>query len=239
MPRRPREFEVGGIYHILNRGYEKRKIYLDDNDHLRFIESLYYFNNRDVVKLRDVRKVEKQKYTGPTRVFVPARGQEPVVEVLAFTLMPNHYHLILREIIDGGIALFMQKLGDGYTGYFNEKYDRHGVGGIFQGRYKSVRVQDEMQLGNVFVYVHTNPVELKEPGWKDLKVKNARNAINWLAHYRWSSYHDYVGNPTFPNVTQRDFFLEFYKGEKQCSRAMDDWIKFKAQNAEFDPEVFE
>ena len=214
MPRPPRQFEVGSIHHIMNRGYEKRTIYRDDHDYARFIESLYHFNDKESVFIANLAKASRSipaasDSSGPTP-RVRLEKKEPIVEVLAFTLMPNHYHLILREIIDGGIALFMQKLGDGYTGYFNEKYDRHGVGGIFQGRYKSVRIKDDIQLGNIFVYVHTNPVELKEPEWKDFRVKNARNAINWLSHYRWSSYHDYVGNPTFPNVTQRGFLLDVY-----------------------------
>ena len=130
----------------------------------------------------------------------------------------------------------MRKMG-GYATYFNKQYDR--VGPLFQSRYKSVSVKDEAQLSTVFVYVHTNPIELKEPGWKDLKVKNLRNALKRLENYRWSSYHDYAGKPTFPLTIQRDFFLNFFEGEESCRQAIEDWIKFKARNAKLGPEIIE
>lgn len=149
--------------------------------------------------------------------------------------MPNHYHLIVREITKGGISLFMSKLG-GYSTYFNKQYNR--VGPLFQSRFKAVPIQTEIQLSNIFTYVHTNPVELYEPQWKDLKVKNKQNAINWLESYKWSSYQDYVGNSIFPTVTQRDFFLDLYGGAKECREAIEDWIEFKAENAQLDAGLF-
>ena len=241
MPSGTRQFEIGGMYHVFNRGYDKRQIYLDDNDYLRFIECLFYFNTQDEVniKIRDVRQVESFK--GFSRTFLrnpkQAKKWKPLVELIAFTLMPNHYHLIVREIVFGGISLFMQRMGNGYTGYFNMKYNRGGTGGIFQSRYKSVHIDNDAQLMNIFVYVQTNPVELKESGWKDLKVKDPRGAVDWLESYWQSSYLDYIGLGNFPNVTQRDFFLELFGSEKNCKAAVEDWIKFKARNAELDPKM--
>ena len=124
----------------------------------------------------------------------------------------------------------MRKLSNGYTGYFNEKYDRKGVGGLFQGRYKSVRIKDDRQLLAIFNYVHTNPVELVEPRWKDLIVKNKKNALNFLETYKWSSYHDYMGNMKFSNVTNRDFYNDLLGSSKQCRKLAEDWISFKADN---------
>lgn len=91
--------------------------------------------------------------------------------------MPNHYHLILREIISGGISLFMQKIG-GYTGYFNQQYNRNGT--LFDSRYKYIEIKDDAQLFAAFNYVHTNPVELVEPMWKEQKVKDFDKAKSFL-----------------------------------------------------------
>lgn len=155
---------------------------------------------------------------------------------MAFVLMPNHYHLVMREIVDGGISSFMQKMC-GYAGYFNKKHNR--VGSLFQSRYKAIPMQSEGQLGIIFQYVHTNPVELKEPQWKEHKVKNKEEAIDWLKIYRWSSYHDYIGKPTFPAVIKRDFFLDFFGGEQKCRKVVEDWVSFKARKAQLEEKDIE
>lgn len=237
--------QVGAVYHVINRGVEKRKIFMKPQDYSRFVLGLYFFNDRDANA--DIwTKLQYRKDSTLNILGYPdhpsgdngllENKRERIIDLLAFTLMPNHFHLIIREIKEGGIASFMQKMG-GYVRYFNAQYNR--VGPLFQGRYKAVEIKDEGQLRTTFVYVHTNPVELKEPEWKDLKVKNAKNAINWLGQYRWSSYHDYIGNPTFPDVTQRDLFSKLYSSEKECRQAIDDWILFKAENAQLDAGIME
>ncbi|MBI4128292.1 MAG: transposase, partial [Parcubacteria group bacterium] len=150
----------------------------------------------------------------------------PIVELLSFALMPNHYHFIIREIKDGGIIEFMRKLG-GYTLYFNQQYER--VGPLFQSRYRAVHIKDDTQLKIAFAYVHTNPVELIEPNWKEQKIKDPRRAFDWLNEYQWSSYGDYLGIKRFPEATQRNFFLDVLNGAKGCQRWIEDWIKYKAQ----------
>jgi putative transposase len=239
MPRKPRISEIGGIYHVLNRGVEKRKIFLKNQDYSRFIFGLEFFNNEATTNLWNLLS---RGGTVPPRILGKRiaterdRKQKPLVELLAFTLMPNHYHLVLREIQEGGISLFMRKMG-GYSTYFNKQYKR--VGSLLQSRYTSVPIQNDVQLSNVFVYVHTNPVELIEPEWKEFKVKDPKNALAYLENYRWSSYHDYVGNPTFPLTTQRTFFLDFYGKEQNCRRAVKDWVEFKAQSTELGPEILD
>ena len=246
MPRKPREFEIGGIYHIVNRGVEKRTIFLKKQDYSRFILGLEFFNNENPIDLWALitpkQNGELKGGTVPPKQVGERIAQErkkkrkQIVEILAFALMPNHYHLIMREIIPGGISLFMRKMG-GYSMYFNKQYER--IGPLFQSRYKVVPIKTDIQLGVVFVYVHTNPIELKEPLWKDLKVRDLRQALRWLEEYQWSSYHDYTGKLVFPYVTHRSFFTDFYGGEVQCREAVEDWIKFKARNTNLGPEIIE
>lgn len=220
MARAPREFGVGEYYHIFNRGYEKRKIFLDKADYKRFVECLHFFNDEATIKIRDIRQ-----YTGPTPEKVP------LVELLAYVLMPNHFHLIVKEIVENGISLFMKKLGNGYTGYFNTRYDRLGVGGLFQSRYKSVRITSDAQLSTAFAYVHSNPVELTERGWKDFKVKNPSSAFNWLEDYAWSSFPIYL-NDSPSDIVSTKFYTDFLGGSNQCRGLLKDWIKYKARNQE-------
>lgn len=234
MPRQPRNFEVNGIYHIYNRGYDKRDTFLDGKDYSRFLESLYWFNNNNLVNIRDLTQEERQHPLGLT----PGTGdnlrrvqdRKPIAEILASCLMPNHYHMVVKEILDGGISLFMKKLGNGYTAYFNEKYDRKGVGGLFQGTYQSVRIKDDRQLIAIFNYVHTNPVELVEKQWKEFRVKNKKHALDFLQNYPYSSYHDYTHKPRFPRIISTQFYLDLLGGREGCKQSIKSWIDTKAEN---------
>jgi len=248
MPRKPRQFDIGNIYHIIGRGVDGRKTFLSNQDYSRFILGLEFFNSENSVNLWDLvrgdnigldvesaeRGLTPRKLAGgqtPLREKLEQQRENignPIVELMAFTLMPNHYHLIIREIITRGISRYMQKMG-GYTGYFNKQYNRRGS--LFESTYKCVEIKSDAQLFAVFNYVHTNPVELIEPLWKKQQVKNPDKAMSFLKEeYKWSSYRDCIGIPTFPNVINRDFLLEFFGGEENCKKEVEDWIKFKADN---------
>lgn len=230
---KPRNFEIDGIYHIVSRGYDKRDIFLDESYYKRFAESLLLFNTSEKITVREARKREAGAEDNEIE-------PDPLTEVLAYTLMPNHFHLVLREIREGGISKFMQKLGTGYTRYFNERNNRTGLGGLFQSRYQSVRIKTDDQLLNVFVYVLTNPVELWEKDWKKkMRVRDGEKALARLARYPWSSYHSYFGDPAFPGVTSTGFFLEFFGSKRAAKRAVEDWVKFKADRSQLGEEIIE
>ena len=97
------------------------------------------------------------------------KPESPLVEIHAFALMDNHFHILAKQIKENGISNFMNKLG-GYSYYFNKKYKR--VGPLFQGRFKAILVRTDEQLKNVFVYINTNPVGLIKPGWKENGIKD-------------------------------------------------------------------
>ena len=150
--------------------------------------------------------------------------------------MPNHFRFIVREIHAGGLSSFMRKMG-GYATYFNLQYDR--VGSLFQSRYKTIEVEDDAQLTVLFAYVHTNPIELWEPGWKDHHVQDPEAALQKLDAYRWSSYRDYGGTATFPAAIQRSLLAELMGGEEGCRKVVEDWVKHKAQRVGRLSETFE
>lgn len=226
MPSKRPQFVTGEFYHIFNRGVEKRKIFLQTSDLFRFISCLYELNDKRLVKMRDrIEERRAKKYTGRTRAI----KREPLVEVIVFCLMPNHYHLVLRQLVDGGVSLFMKKLADSYVGYFNLKYDRRGMGSLFQGRFKAVHIKDDKQLTNLICYIFTNPVELLEKDWKELGIGSPKKVIKFLESYRWSSFLDYIGLPNFPSVTKRDFIMELFGGPAKIKEAVESWILYKTE----------
>jgi len=171
-------------YHVYNRGTDKRKIFMDERDRYRFIHDLFEFNDeRNVENLFRMTNDEKLLYRLPQRQRKP---RKLLVDIVAFAMMPNHYHLLLRQRIDQGISLFMQKLGGGYTGYFNERHERSGV--LFQGKFKLKHVSSDTYLRHLVAYIHANPLPLLK---SDKKIDT----------YRWSSYIDYLGEQkNFPSL---------------------------------------
>lgn len=235
MARKTIALSTGNIYHIINRGVEKRDIFTCDSDYYRFIHDLYEFNDEDAVPWNFRHNlsgtVPGDIDTAQIEIIKSPKDQTPkkrklLVEILAFALMPNHFHLLLRQLDGGGISLFMRKLG-GYVVYFNKKYER--VGSLFQNRYKAVEIASDQQLVTIFSYIHTNPIELVEYSWKTAGVKNFRGAKQALNRWRWSSYLDYIEGKNFPSVTNRDFFLELFGGPKGCQQVVEDWVRHKVQ----------
>ena len=153
-------------------------------------------------------------------------NRDKLVEILAFVFMPNHVHLLLRQIKPGGISLFMQKLGSGYPRYFNSRYERKGH--LFQDKFASSHISGNDYLKTVFVYIHTNPISLVEPRWKEKGVENPENAITFLEGYRWSSYLDYLGKNNFPALTERSFLNGVFRDQKTIKEFVDSWIRCKS-----------
>jgi len=226
MPSKRPQFITGEFYHIFNRGVEKRNIFQSISDYFRFIFCIYELNNKGLIKMRDrIEERKERKNTGATRVI----NKEPLVEVVVFCLMPNHYHLVLRQLVDGGISLFMKKVGDSYVGYFNEKYNRKGMGSLFQGRFKAIHIKNDNQLMNLICYIFTNPLELLEKNWKEKGLKDPKKAIKYLESYRWSSFLDCIGISNFPSVTKRDFIMEFFGSPTKIKESVEDWILYKTE----------
>lgn len=105
--------------------------------------------------------------------------------------MPNHFHILLQETIERGISKFMQKVGTSFAMYFNVK--RKHVGNVFIKPFRSKHIKDDLYLRQVAQYIHLNPAELFEPGWKRGTVRNMRLLEKRLSAYHYSSLPDYCG----------------------------------------------
>lgn len=215
--KRPK-FTINNIYHIYNRGVEKRKIFLDDDDYFRFIHNLFEFND-----VQPAANLYYKSYEIRSRKIEKRAPRRLLVKILAFCLMPNHFHLLLEPLQENGISFFLRKLGIGYAMYFNQKYNR--TGGLFQGRFKGVLVNQESHFIHLPFYIHLNPLDLIAPKWKERIIKNYPKTIKFLESYRWSSYLDYIGVKNFPSVTQREFLTEFFNGPQEHKKEIMKWLK--------------
>jgi len=211
MPARKVSFVEDEIYHLCSRGVEKRTIFLDNKDYLRFIHDLYEFNDEAPAALLYYKQSSLQSYE--VRPHRETEERKPIVELLAFALMPNHYHLLIKQLVAGGVTYFMQKLGTGYVMYFNQKYQRSGA--LFQGRFKAVHVERQAHFLHLPFYIHANPLDLKFPEWRERILRKPREALHFLKAYRWSSFPDYVGIKNFPSVTDRNFLSDVFGESKQ------------------------
>lgn len=172
-------------YHICNRGVDDRRIFLGYRDYNRFLELLNFFNVVESVTIRDCRLPSSVNYRGRESV------QHPLVAILCFCLMPNHFHLLLKQLQDGGIEKFLRKITTGYANYFNTINQRRGV--VFQGRFKSVLIESDAQLLHISRYIHLNVLDLCAPEWREGKVENWEAAKKHLENYPWSSYPIFIG----------------------------------------------
>lgn len=149
-------FAEGEFYHIYNRGTDKRSIFLDDQDLARFLQSMVEFNNLHPVGGLYANSFMKKRLRHPMSKsqLEDETDEKKLVEVIAYCLNPNHFHLLLRQVSEKGIEKFMQRLGNGYTKYFNHKYERTGV--LFQGKFKAVHIDSNEYLLHVSAYVNLN-----------------------------------------------------------------------------------
>lgn len=212
------------IYHVFNRGVDKRKIFLDDQDRFRFVHDLFEFNDQNPLSNTSYYfSKNKNKLSSSQDDKLERKPRKLLVNLYAFCLMPNHYHLLLSARVDNGVPRFMKKLNMGYARYFNERYERKGT--LFEGRYKSVLIKHEAHFIHLPYYIHLNPLDLVFPEWRNGKLKKYREAMRFLENYRWSSHLDYLGIKNFPSVTQRDFLLEFFGGSDGYGNNIKTWLK--------------
>jgi putative transposase len=216
------------IYHVYNRGVEKRNIFFDENDYCRFAHDLFEFNDVKNSKYtyRSFKKnqIEDDNQLGGVGNPHIEEGEgkrELLVNIIAFCLMPNHFHLLLMPMKDDGITLFMKKIGGGYANYFNDKYNRSGV--LFQGRYKKVLVENSNHFEYLGFYIHCNPLDLRFPEWRKGKVENGREAFSYLENYKWSSFPSYLGHNNYQSVTQREL-LQHSDGPLGYREYFQNWL---------------
>lgn len=214
-----KEYSPNAYYHLYNRGVEKRTIFLDEQDHAVFLSYLKtYLLPKDEDTLRAVLGDPSSSSREKDAALKALRLNNfaDTLALLAYCLMPNHFHFLVKQTEAETIDRFMQSFCTRYSLYFNRKHRR--IGGLFQGKYKAVRVTKDEQLLHLSRYIHRNPIALASQG-------------PTLRGYTYSSYPQYLGlaraewlHPEdilgyFPK-SQRRGYQEFVEGQGEESGAI-------------------
>lgn len=178
-------FVDGYYYHIYNRGVEKRPIFNSTWDYYRFFTTLNYYRISPLVmKLSDFRRGKK--------TIKEAKDQKQIVEILAYCLMPNHFHLLIKQESEEGITKFLKKITNSYTRYFNTKYDR--IGPLMQGTFKAKLIDTDEYLLQLSKYIHRNPFS---------------HILKRNISYPYSSYSHYLSNDSHPFCNKKPVLSYF------------------------------
>ena len=194
-----RDISTGEYYHIYNRGAFKNTLFKDQKDYVRFLFYILYAQSPASFKnnARAVKTFSMQEGFGISSEYTNDIILNRVVELTAFCVMPNHFHLIVKETAEGGIAQYLQRVGVGYTKYFNTKY-RSTSGRIFENRYQSKHVADNNYLLYLSAYIHRNPRELT--AWKNKEFE-----------YPWSSLQDLTEANRWGGLLQADSIADQFE----------------------------
>lgn len=187
-------FAVGSFVHVCGRGTRKLPIVHNDQDRWHFLEMLYYLNHAGS-KRNLFRQLQEEKKAENTKVlfFWPPVWikREPLVNVLSYALVENHYHLLLEERKENGIPKFMQRFGIAMSKYYNQKYKTSG--NLFQGKYRAKVVDADAYLAYVSVYIQVKNILEVYPGGLSATLKNLDKAFQWATEYPFGSLGHYTG----------------------------------------------
>lgn len=169
-----------GYYHIYNRGVEKRKIFIDEQDYKVFLYYLKLYLLPKEINFEEIKQKKDLSVEAQDRKIAELflmRNFYDKIQLLCYALMPNHFHLLIRQNDKKDMEIFMQSLITKFVKYFNKRYKR--VGPLFQSRYKGKLIEQEEYFLHLSRYIHRNPLEILP--------KNEK-----LLEYQWSSYPAYV-----------------------------------------------
>jgi putative transposase len=199
MPGRSLTFTNNEYYHVFNRGSDKRIIFTQSRDFHRFMQTFKYYQYVSN-KVRFSLFTKSKLKTG--------LGEKLYVEVICYSLMPNHFHFILRQVEEGGISKFLSQLSNSYTKYFNTKTSRTGP--LLQGVFKAVRIETDEQLLHVSRYIHLNPV--------------VSNLVQIPEEYPYSSYNEFLQNTN--EWCMPKAIMDFFGTENAYKKFVEDQIDY-------------
>jgi len=209
------KFSVDEYYHVYSRGVDKREIFMDDEDKERFLRLLYLSNSTKAIRVSSFNHLS----------YKDIDREDTKTAIGAYCLMPNHFHLLIRETEPGGVSSFMGKLLTAYSMYFNKKYMRTGA--LFESTFRARHVDNDNYLKYLFAYIHLNPVKLIDSEWKTNGIKNKKAAEDFLKNYKYSSYDDYRGvEREEAIILTRGIFPEYFEGSQSFNAFIKDWVEY-------------
>lgn len=197
MPGRLIPLVTNEIYHVFNRGIDKRPTFTTKSEYRRATNSmLYYRYSQPGKRFAYFIKLSAEEQI---KFLKELSSHSQYVDILAYCFMPNHFHFLVKQQTDLGISKFMSLFQNSYTRYFNTKHDR--VGSLFLNQFKAVRIETDEQLLHVSRYIHLNPLT-------SYVVKD----FDSLKSFTWSSFPEYLKKSS--NILNTEMILNFFKGNK-------------------------
>lgn len=215
------KFAAHEYYHVYDRGVEKRKIFLARKDYDRFIALMYAMNQEHSFHLTNFLKSHTLE-----DVFREERGK-PLVSILSYVLMPNHFHMLMQEHMEGGISKFMMRLLTAYSMYFNIKYQRSGP--LFIHPFRSQHISDEPHYLWIFSYIHMNPIGIIKKDFEaEHTIGNRAQAENFLNTYQYSSFLDYQksGRPQ-SKILDLSLVPDYVQHASLVTKKYEKWLKYQ------------
>lgn len=211
MPLRKTPIVTGQTYHVFNRGVNKQPIFFIPRNYVRAIDTIkYYLIHKPPLAYSKFVKLSKEIRN---EISTSMTKREHGVELISYTLMPNHFHFLMKQLVDEGITNFIRKFQISHTKYINTKHDRSGP--LLQGQFKAVLIEDEEQLIHVSRYIHLN-------AYTSFIVKS----IDDLKSYSWSSLPEYLGLVK-ESFCAKNIVLSTFKNNK------DKYWEFTANQADY------
>ncbi|MEK7086621.1 MAG: transposase [Patescibacteria group bacterium] len=205
-------FTVGSVVHITKRGTRGTDIVRDFEDRHRFVKSLFLLNDTHMDSYWHQETADLPLFVRPEHW--PER--EPLVHILAWTLLSNHFHFLIQEIREGGTAKFMQRFGGSLSMCFNLKYKEKGS--LFQSAYHARAVDETSHLNYLVFYILVKNVLEMYPGGLIAAYDDFDHAWEWAAQYRFSSFKDHISGVPSPIIDDTDGLLEGLLGKGDSSK---------------------
>lgn len=206
MAERKQSFAIDEYYHLYNRGVEKRIIFQDKQDREHFLFLMYICNTTRSIALRDIGENFDRK--------------ETIVNIGAYCLIPNHFHILVREKIDDGISTYMRKLMTAYSMYFNKRYKRTGK--LCENVFKATHCDNDRYLKYLYSYIHLNPAKLIDKHWKENKNKDLTRLLEYVFSFRYSSLYEYLNSQY--KIINPDAFPLYFKKPSEHKRELFEWL---------------
>lgn len=215
MPYRKEPIVAREVYHVFNRSVARQPIFLTKNDYQRALEliNFYRFSHFPALRFSHFKRLPIKIREGILEDFT--KNQKPTLEILAFCIMPNHIHFLMKPLQDNSLSLFMRDFQHGYSKYFNLKHNRNGS--LFQSMFKAKRIETDEQLIHVSRYIHLNPTT-------SFIVKTEA-----LESYPWSSFREYLDTYNPPDMTSPKQIINYFKSKEEYKKFVFDQADYQRE----------
>lgn len=224
MPYRKEPITTNEIYHVFNRSIARQPIFLVQRDYQRIFEviNFYRFQNLPMrfSHFKRLETKEKERF-----IEMHMKNSNSMLEIFAYSIMPNHFHFLLKPVVDKAISIFMRNVQNSYSKYFNLKYDR--TGSLLQAMFKAVRIETDEQLVHVCRYIHLSPVSSHI-----IKIEN-------LEQYKWSSFRDYLSTRLKDSFINTNVILGYFKSHTEFKKFVFDQADYQQELEEIKHLVLE